>query len=141
MSPLLDLHEATQEVANYIRKEDASIFEPAQTGFPGFDRLLGGSDEMLGGFDLQNFWLLAGAQALNTDKPQQGVEPVRLSIEKSRREASEEELRYPYWDSIYRVGVPGERVPAAESWQKEERAALQPADHSREEAAEPWEER
>jgi hypothetical protein len=65
-----------------------------------------------------------GALVLNRDRPQQGVEQVRLSIEKSRRGESEIELRYPFWGSVYRFGSPGERVPAGESWQRERGAVL-----------------
>ena len=87
-----------------------------------------------GRIHLENMWGNAtlqyepdGALVLNPDRPQQGVERVRLSIEKSRRGESEVEFWYPFYGSAYRFGVPGERVPAGESWQAE-RNALQPED-------------
>ncbi len=95
---------------------------------------------------LENMWGNAtmqyepdGALVLNRDRPQRGVEQVRLSIEKSRRGKSEIELRYPFWGSIYRFGSQGDLVPAEESWQKE-RGAVLAADPDREGTAEPSEE-
>lgn len=91
---------------------------------------------------LENVWGNAtmqyepdGALVLNRDRPQQGVEQVRLSIEKSRRGESEIELRYPFWGSVFRFGSPGERVPAGESWQRE-RGAVLAAEPDREEEEE-----
>ncbi len=85
-----------------------------------------------GRIHLENMWGNAtmqyepdGALVLNKDHPENGVERVRLSIEKSRRGESEIELWYPFFGSAYRFGFPGKRIPAARSWQHE-RAALQP---------------
>ncbi len=95
---------------------------------------------------LENVWGNAtmqyepdGALVLNRDRPQQGVEQVRLSIEKSRRGESEIELRYPFWGSVYSFGSPGKRVPPGESWQIE-RGAVLAADPDREGTAKPSEE-
>jgi hypothetical protein len=60
----LNLNEAAASVAGYIGRGDTSIFEPVQTGFPILDKLMGGSDDMQGGFYPEDFWLLAGAQGI-----------------------------------------------------------------------------
>lgn len=60
----LNLNEAAASVAGYIGRGDTSIFEPVQTGFPILDQLMGGSDDMQGGFYPEDLWLLAGAQGI-----------------------------------------------------------------------------
>ena len=60
----LNLNEAAASVAGYIGRGDTSIFDPVQTGFPDLDRLLGGSEDMQGGFYPEDLWLLAGAQGI-----------------------------------------------------------------------------
>ena len=60
----LNLNEAAESVAGYIGRGDISIFEPVQTGFPILDQLLGGSDDMQGGFYPEDLWLIAGAQGI-----------------------------------------------------------------------------
>jgi hypothetical protein len=72
-----------------------------------------------------------GALVLNKDHSENGVEQIRLAIEKSRRGESEIELRYPFKGSVYSFGSPGVRVPDGESWQRE-RAALAPKDSQQE---------
>ena len=68
-----------------------------------------------------------GALVLNKDHSENGVEQVRLAIEKSRRGESEIELRYPFKGSVYSFGSPGIRITEDQSWQRE-RAALKPKD-------------
>ena len=60
----LNLNEAAESVAGYIGRGDTSIFDPVQTGFPVLDQLLGGSEDMQGGFYPEDLWLLAGAQGI-----------------------------------------------------------------------------
>ena len=62
---------------------------------------------------------------LNKDHSENGVEQIRLAIEKSRRGESEIELRYPFRGSVYSFGSPGIRISEDQSWQRE-RAALKP---------------
>jgi hypothetical protein len=95
---------------------------------------------------LENMWGNAtmqyepdGALVLNRDHPVRGEERVRLSIEKSRRGESEIEIWYPFYGSAYRFGVPGERVPDDESWQKD-RADLKPWGSDSENALRPRDE-
>jgi len=85
-----------------------------------------------GRIHLENMWGNAtmqyepdGALVLNKDHSENGVEQIRLAIEKSRRGESEIELRYPFRGSVYSFGSPGVRIPDRESWQNE-RAALKP---------------
>ena len=66
-----------------------------------------------------------GALVLNKDHTENGVEQVRLAIEKSRRGESEIELRYPFKGSVYSFGSPGIRISEDQSWQSE-RASLKP---------------
>ena len=66
-----------------------------------------------------------GALVLNKDHPANGVEQIRLAIEKSRRGESEIELRYPFRGSVYSFGNPGVRIPDDQNWQNE-RATLKP---------------
>jgi hypothetical protein len=64
---------------------------------------------------------------LNKDHSENGVEQIRLAIEKSRRGESEIELRCLFEGSVYSFGSPGVRIPDDQSWQNE-RAALKPKD-------------
>ncbi len=91
-----------------------------------------------GRIHLENMWGNAtmqyepdGALVLNKDHAENGVEQIRLAIEKSRRGESEIELRYPFKGSVYRFGSPGVRVPDDESWQHE-RSALKPKENKKE---------
>jgi len=85
-----------------------------------------------GRIHLENMWGNAtmqyepdGALVLNKDHTENGVEQVRLAIEKSRRGESEIEMRYPFKGSVYSFGSPGIRIAEDQSWQSE-RASLKP---------------
>ena len=66
-----------------------------------------------GRIHLENMWGNAtmqyepdGALVLNKDHSENGVEQVRIAIEKSRRGESEIELRYPFKGSVYSFLIP-----------------------------------
>ena len=66
-----------------------------------------------------------GALILNKDRSSDGIEQIRIAIEKSRRGKSEIEWRYPFYGSAYQFGSPGVRILEDQSWQHE-RASLKP---------------
>ena len=85
-----------------------------------------------GRIHLENMWGNAtmqyepdGALILNKDRSSDGIEQIRIAIEKSRRGKSEIEWRYPFYGSAYQFGSPGVRIPDDQSWQHE-RASLKP---------------
>ncbi|MCK4489854.1 MAG: hypothetical protein KAU23_06315, partial [Anaerolineales bacterium] len=79
----LNLNEAAESVAGYIGRGDTSIFDPVQTGFPVLDQLLGGSEDMQGGFYPEDLWLLAGAQ---------GIGKTSLALQMAHNMGSQEVL-------------------------------------------------
>ena len=68
-----------------------------------------------------------GALILNKDQSRDGIEQIRIAIEKSRRGKSEIEWQYPFYGSAYQFGSPGIRIADDQSWQHE-RSSLKPKD-------------